>query len=188
VTPRRELLAALLGCTAGAAVALFAAGRVWAQAAVAEGVAPLPVELTGRDLAPSVAAFALVGLAGGLALLATRSAGRRLAGLLLVLTGFGVAAAAVAGAGGADSALTREAGAAVGTRTAATTAPERSAWPWVAVSGGVLVAVAGGFAAVRGPRWPGMSARYDAPRREGRAPDEPDGMWSAIDRGEDPTA
>jgi len=187
---RRELLAALVGCTAGAVLALFAAGRVWAQAAVVEGPARPVVELTGRELAPAAPALALVGLAGALAVLATRAIGRRLAGLLLVLAGFGLAAAAVAGAGDAESVLAREAGAAVGTRTAPTTGLERSVWPWFAVTGGLLVAVAGGLTAVRGPSWPGMSDRYDAPRGgpPDRASDEPADVWSALDRGEDPTA
>ena len=148
----------------------------------------LPVEVTGRQLSPAVPALALVGLAGALALLATRAAGRRLAGLLLVLAGFGVAAAAFAGSANAVTALMDEAGVAVGTRTAPITPPDRSAWPWVAASGGALVALAGGLAAVRGPRWPVLSGRYDAPGGPGRTrPSTGDGMWAALDRGEDPT-
>jgi len=184
LTPRRELGAALLTCSGGAALALFAAGRVWARATVAESTAGLPVELTGRELAPAVASLALVGLVGALALLATRSAGRRVAGALLVLTGLGLAVAAAAGAGRADQALAREAGAAVGTHEAATSPPQLTGWPWLAGSGGLVLAAVGGLAVAHGPRWPGLSARYEAPS----AAQEPDGMWQALDRGEDPTA
>jgi hypothetical protein len=53
---------------------------------------------------------------------------------------------------------------------------------WWPVAGGVVVAVAGVAAAVRGGGWPGMSGRYE---RSG--PSAERSAWDAIDAGVDPT-
>ena len=60
----------------------------------------------------------------------------------------------------------------------------------MATGGGALVAVAGAATLARGPAWPGMGARYDAPARPApaRREDTPIDQWRALDRGEDPTA
>lgn len=47
---------------------------------------------------------------------------------------------------------------------------------------GALLAAAGVLVAVRGPRWPALGAKYEAPA----APTDRD-AWDALDRGEDPT-
>ena len=75
---RRELVLAVVGCTAGAALALYAASRTW-TVAVHPRPAPLPPvrqTRTGADLAPWLPALALVGLAGAGALVATRGVAR----------------------------------------------------------------------------------------------------------------
>jgi hypothetical protein len=54
----------------------------------------------------------------------------------------------------------------------------------VAVAGAVLLAATGAYVAVRGPRWRGLGARYDAPAQARTDAD----VWDALDRGEDPTA
>ena len=50
----------------------------------------------------------------------------------------------------------------------------------MAIAAGLLVISGGVIAFVKSPSWPTMGARYE------RKPDTD--MWSAIDRGEDPTA
>jgi hypothetical protein len=55
---------------------------------------------------------------------------------------------------------------------------------WVAVAGGLLLAATGVLVARRGRHWRALGARYDAPT--GRPPTDAD-LWSALDRGEDPT-
>ncbi|MEU0221373.1 TIGR02234 family membrane protein, partial [Streptomyces sp. NPDC006265] len=69
-----------------------------------------------------------------------------------------------------------------------------TAWPYVAVVGGVLILVAGLLALRYGRLWPAMSGRYERgatpqPRRKAPAvdPDRPEDLWKALDRGEDPT-
>jgi len=188
--------AVLLGA-AGAALALLGATRTWAVVETARPE-PLPVDRetpTGRELAPLVPALAFVGLAASVGLVAARRAGRRVVAVLLLLAGAGTAAAAVAGA------------AAVGPPTGAATAALRPAWPALAALGGVLLAVAGLLALVRGRRWAALGARYEAPAGgpggqgggQGGGPGAPSpagarggagdaGLWDALDRGEDPTA
>ncbi|HEY3505830.1 MAG TPA: Trp biosynthesis-associated membrane protein [Actinocatenispora sp.] len=173
---RGQLVLAVVLCTLGAALALYASSKSWAVD-VTHRPAPLPpvrTPRTGADFVPVVPALALISLAGAGALVATRRTGRLLVGVLLVLTGFGVAA----GAGYGLSVASRDPGA---------TSP---AWAVLALVGGLLVAVVG-FLAVRGGRtWPTMGARYERPgaARPVGAEDDPAKVWDALDAGDDPTS
>jgi hypothetical protein len=60
-------------------------------------------------------------------------------------------------------------------------------WRWVAVAAGLGVTGVGIMTIRRGPRWPAMGRRYEAPAVAGRPRDETD-LWRAQDRGDDPTA
>ena len=158
MTPRRELVLAVVACAAGAGLALFGATRTWVVETIARP-APLPparIAHTGGDLLPWLPALAVVGLAGSGALVATRGAGRRAVAVLLLLVGLGL----VAGGGYGIS---------------------RSPWALLCLGGGLAVAAAG-VLAWRGRNWPVMGARYERSRH----PSGGD-MWDAIDRGEDPT-
>ncbi|MGC4853006.1 Trp biosynthesis-associated membrane protein [Micromonospora sp. DT4] len=184
-TGRRELTYAMLLCLAGAGLALWAATRGWSVEVTARP-APLPpvrAARSGAALLPWLPALALVALAGGGAVLATRGRVRRLLGVLLGALGLAVAAGAayglVADLGGVAS----------------------RQWPALCLVGGLLVAVGGGWTALRGGGWPAMGARYERPTRTvteskpttavapgpmaGRRTTE---AWDALDRGEDPTA
>jgi len=165
---RRELALAVVACTAGAAIALFAASRTWA---VVEQVRPAPLPAlreprTGASLAPWLPALALVALAGAGALVATRRTGRLLVGVLLAACGLGLVAAA---------------GLAVGNGAPA-------GWPVLCAVGGVVVAGTGLVAVRRGRRWPVMGSRYERPAapaaETARTPAE---LWDALDQGTDPT-
>lgn len=181
MTPRREMLAVVLGCLAGAALLLVAGGRTWASV-----TRPAPfhgvVEVTGHQLTAATTAVGLLGLAAVAGLVATRSWGRLAAGAVLVAAG---AAAAVASATAAGPESARAAADLPGAAVAVGT----TGWQWAAVLGGVLLALAGTATALRGRRWPAMGARYDAPARRQRPVQDPAATaWDALDRGEDPTA
>ncbi|MFU8854248.1 Trp biosynthesis-associated membrane protein [Micromonospora sp. SL1-18] len=175
---RRELTYAVLLCLAGAGLALWAVTRSWSVEVTARGSLP-PVRhaRTGADLLPWVSALALVGLAGGGAVLATRGRVRRLLGGLLTLVGLAVAA-------GGGYGMTAALGGGVGRQ-----------WPALVLVGGLIAAVGGAFTALRGGAWPAMGARYERQARpSGRAdagrPAVERGTrdaWEALDRGEDPT-
>jgi uncharacterized membrane protein (TIGR02234 family) len=191
---RRELTAAVLGAALAGALALIAGGQAWAQVTVARP-APLPPivsELSGADAAPLVPAAGLVLLAGAVALVAVRSAGRIAVGLLMAVAGTVLVWSGVrALAGGLD--LTAVGQSVGGTASTDVTA----AWPVLAAVAGV-VAVAGGLLVVlRGRAWPGMGRRYErrpvtagasAPARPETDEERAQAAWKALDRGEDPTA
>lgn len=155
----RQLAIAVLLCAAGAGLSIYAVTRPW------QGETP------GSELAPLAWALALVQLAGGGALLATRGVLRRGLGVLIALAAAGSAVAAISGASGTGAAL----------------------WPAACTVGAVAGVAAGVLTLRRGHAWPGMSARYE--RRPEPAPAagkaeklENRDAWDALDRGDDPTA
>ncbi|MEV4100480.1 Trp biosynthesis-associated membrane protein [Nonomuraea sp. NPDC049649] len=178
---RRELWLWLALTAAGCLLVLLAAGRPWVEGS---GESAVP---TGGDLSPVLTPLALAGLAGAVAVLATRGAGRRVVGVLLALCGAG-AAAAVWGAAGESGIETwlREHNV-----LAAAGPPEWDlvlAWPLAAGLGALLMLAGGVLAVARGGRWAGMSDRYERAADRPRA--QPDGdraLWDALDRGDDPT-
>jgi len=181
----RELRTAVLLCTVGALVVLAAAGRVWTSVEVPAG--PLAdartATRTGTDLVPGVRALGLVGLAGVVALAATRCTGRTVVGVVLALTGVGVVAA-VLGTDLTAAALRDE---------AVTGAVATTAWPPLTAAGGALLAAAGALTGLRGRSWPALGQRYEPPVSDAAsvpAPQAPTerSLWEALDRGEDPTA
>ncbi|MDG4756962.1 Trp biosynthesis-associated membrane protein [Micromonospora sp. WMMD710] len=188
VVARRALTYAVVLCVAGAGLALWAATRTWSLELTVRP-APLPPvrdARSGAALQPWLPALALVTLAGGGALLATRGRVRRLLGVLVGVLGLAVAAGGGYGlVADLDGVVSRQ-------------------WPALCLLGGLLAAVGGGWTAWRGDGWPAMGARYERPARTvtesaspavgpagssaplaGRRTTE---AWDALDRGEDPTA
>jgi uncharacterized membrane protein (TIGR02234 family) len=105
LSPRRELLLAVLLGLAGAGLVLLAVRQGWAHVRTA-APRPLPgsnVALTGQDLVPAAGALAIAALASLAAVLATRGLVRRVVGLLLAAFGIGIAAAVSAGITAADA-------------------------------------------------------------------------------------
>ncbi|MGC4805836.1 Trp biosynthesis-associated membrane protein [Micromonospora sp. DT233] len=178
---RRELTYAVLLCLAGAGLALWASTRTWSVELTVRPAPLSPVRdaRTGGGLLPWLPALAVVGLAGGGAVLATRSVVRRLLGVLLLVLGVAVAVGGGYGlVADVDGQASRQ-------------------WPALCLVGGVLTALGGLLTALRGAHWPAMGARYE--RRSRRAADAaapvaagpvagPREAWDALDRGEDPTA
>jgi uncharacterized membrane protein (TIGR02234 family) len=186
---RREMGTAVVAALAGAALVLAVAGRVWTTGDAPVHGSLLAVEATGTAVTKVPTALAFLGLAGALAVWATRRAGRVAGGLLLALAGAGIAVASAAGAGD-RSAIDRAAASKAAVTGVRAVDVAGSAWPWLSLAGGLCVLLAGVVVAVRGSRWPGMSSRYEAPGRAGRAPRREAtsaDLWNALDRGEDPT-
>jgi uncharacterized membrane protein (TIGR02234 family) len=160
--------------TAGAALALLAGSRVWLRLEALRRP-PLPdvsVALSGRAIEPLVPALGVVGLAGMVALLATRGRGRLAVGALLAACGLVLTLRALTRVAGPDPATAwalltdtgRTSGLPPATAVAATVSP---AWPLLAAAGGLALLAAG----------PAPAA---APA--------PNAVWDALDRGQDPTA
>lgn len=201
MSTRRELTAAVLLCAAGAGAAVMAGGRTWATVHAKDAITPLSQHLTGRELTAVAGALGWAGLAGLALLFATRGRIRAAVGALLTLFGAGIAygsatavrhSHAVAVAGDKSPML----------RLGGDAAVRPTTWWIISLAGGVLLAAAGVMTLVRGARWPGMSARYDAAdAAEARAgtpagsgngarsgAGDPAALWRSLDRGEDPTA
>lgn len=215
---RRELTAAIAGGAVGAGLMLVLAGRPWVTV-TAPRTPPLPPlvhVISGSTAEPLLTALGIVGLAGVVALLATRSVGRVVVGVLLAAAGILAATRAGAALGGITSAraesLLSGAGPVVGVPadTRVTAATHQGTVVFVLI-GALLLAAAGVLIVARGSRWPAMGARYDAPVEpvgpvagpedgpvdasvdspvDGEADREvPDRqLWDALDRGDDPTA
>nr|WP_232234045.1 Trp biosynthesis-associated membrane protein [Micromonospora chokoriensis] len=185
---RRALAYAVVLCLAGAGLALWAATRSWSVELTLRP-APLPPvrdARSGASLLPWLPALALVTLAGGGAVLATRGRLRRALGVLLGALGLAVAA-------GGGYGLVADVGGVVSRQ-----------WPTLCLLGGLLAAAGGWWTAVRGGAWPAMGARYERPARTAPAAASGQGdpagpstplagrrtteAWDALDRGEDPTA
>jgi uncharacterized membrane protein (TIGR02234 family) len=193
---RREMGTLLAIGVAGAAGALLAGSQVWVRLSAVRPP-PLPdvtVALAGREVEPLVPALGVVGLAGLVALLATRGRVRLLVGALLAASGLTVAVRAAGWVTGPDAGTAlllltdagRVSGVPPGTAVAASADP---VWPALAVLGGLALLAAGVTAVLRARRWPGMSARYEAPAAAvARPATEPSAVWDALDRGDDPTA
>jgi uncharacterized membrane protein (TIGR02234 family) len=221
MTVKREYGLALLTGAIGAGLVIAAARQQWARAVFTQP-RPLPaqaVAVSGNDLVPLASALALAALACLAVVIATRGAFRRAAGVLLALFGAGagaavmtsVTAAAVVSVA-ASKVASPQSAALSGTAPGSTTSGASSnggfvvsgsvghavmtGAPWhVAVLLGALLVFAAGLAtALRGPDWPVMSSRYDAPGgqeahprgRQARALDSAT-MWESLNVGGDPT-
>ena len=185
MTGRRGLVLSLLGCLAGGGVVVLASGRVWAARDLAAATgARVHAEVTGRDVAGSLPAIGTAIVVLALAAFAVRGWPRRLVGVLVVV--LSATAAAVVVTSRSDVALVSS-GRAFAV-AAVPTGVSANAWSWVALAGAVLAACAGACIAVLGHRWPGLGRRYEPPVRAETGPGSDDAtVWSALDRGEDPT-
>ena len=172
----RGLPLAIAGCLVSGVAILVADGQTWAR--VAEpGVSRTA---TGTELVGSLTPWAVLALAGVVAVAATRRWGRLPVGMALAFTGAVVAWVAF------DLVRDTELRAYKATPQAGTHVPigwpvHETAWPYVTIAAGLLLLATGAYGGVRGPSWPALGARYDAPAKREDA-------WAALDRGEDPTA
>lgn len=210
---RRGLWLAVIGCAVAAAALVTAAGQVWLQVSLPRDP-PLPgvnASFTGEQLAGGLVPIGILAGAAGLALIAGRRVVRLAVGSVLVLTGlltvggmwFQIDDAGFLTAFSWAQRYQQDA-------SLESILPDRgfSAAPaWLALAGGALILVVGMMTILGSRRWPVMGARYERNTRtvpgssprpsstvDGQggddAPREMDekSMWSALERGEDPTS
>lgn len=199
---RAEFAVALGLDILAAAGALLIAGRSW-QTVLTPRPRPLTddvLRVTGHTLDAATTALGLVALAGVVAVLATRGLARRVVGGALTLAGGLIVWRSLAGLRAISSAAARDLVKAKhsGAGVDASVAPHltlHQQWPVLSAVCGVLVAVAGMLVTIRSHRWATMSGRYEAPSARPasaeevaveRAPKDTS-MWTALDRGADPT-
>ena len=219
MTAKREYGLALLIGAVGAAAVILAVRQQWARAVFTQPK-PLPpqvVNVSGSDLVPLAGALAIAALACLAAVIATRGVLRRIAGVLLALFGAGTGAAimtsvttatvlsvaaskvaspesaALSGAVGSTTSGSGGNGGFVVSGSVGQAVMTGTPWHVAVLLGALLIFVAGLATALRGPDWPVMSARYDAPGAQdthkpqrSRALDAAT-MWESLNGGEDPT-
>lgn len=177
---RREAAAACVGALVAALVLLLSVAQRWAAGHGSTAQAPIVLyqHVSGRTVAPLVAAAGIVALAGAAAIPATRARGRTVAGVLLVVSGVAAAVEALLRRDTAQGDVRKAlpAGAVV----------DATGWPYVACVGALLLVFVGVVMTVRGARWASLSARYETGSARHPRPDDA-GTWDALDRGEDPT-
>jgi hypothetical protein len=97
-----------------------------------------------------------------------------------------LAAVAAVGASRAISLVT-DARTAVSVTGARPDVAVHTSWPVLTTVSGGLIAGGGLVVALFGGSWSGMSSRYEAPQSAAPATRDDAALWSALDRGEDPT-
>ena len=224
MSAKREYAFALLAGVVGAGLVLLAVRQRWAQAVFTppKPLTPQVVDVSGSDLVPLAGALALAALAGLAAVIATRGVLRRVAGALLALFGAGAGAAimtsvtaatvvsvaaskvaspesaAVSGAAGSTTSGSAGGGAFVVSGSTGQAIMTGTPWHVAVLIGALLIFIAGLATALRGPDWPVMSARYDAPGARGAGgaetaapagsrPRDAATMWESLNEGADPT-
>ena len=159
MTSARVFAAVVVGCALGAALVLISGALGWGP------VVSTDVQFAGHGARTSgsapagLQALGLAALAGAAGLLATRGRWRFVVAGLLVGLGLAIGAVVIA------------------------KAPSATAAPVLAAAGALLVVAAGLVTLARAGQWPGLGARYDAPR----APRREESLWEALERGHDPT-
>jgi uncharacterized membrane protein (TIGR02234 family) len=224
MSAKREYAFALLAGVVGSGLVLLAVRQRWAQAVFTppKPLTPQVVDVSGSDLVPLAGALALAALAGLAAVIATRGVLRRVAGALLALFGAGAGAAvmtsvtaatvvsvaaskvaspesaAASGAAGSTTSGSTGGGAFVVSGSTGQAIMTGTPWHVAVLIGALLIFVAGLATALRGPDWPVMSARYDAPGARGAGgagapaaagsrPRDAATMWESLNEGDDPT-
>jgi hypothetical protein len=176
----RRVVLASLGLAA--LLVLLATSRPWVTLTLPGDLGVSRVAVPGAALAPLAVAAGVVALAGTLAALVSKAFGRRIVGTLVLLVSVAAVVQTVPVALAVDTRgrawWAVEVGAAAG-EASAVTAP---AWPALTLAG-LLACVASGLVVlVKAGGWRGLSSRYEA------APAITTDPWTALDRGEDPTA
>jgi uncharacterized membrane protein (TIGR02234 family) len=190
----RAFALALLLELVGAGAALLVSTRAW-QTISTPRPAPLHddvLRVSGRTLDAAPTALALVALAGVVAVLATRGIVRRVVGVVLALAGIGLVWRAIASSGAVSTrrarTLVADHHATVNVDAVVPHVAASGSWPVLTLLCGVLVLASGALIAWRGHRWQVMSARYEAPSDpEQQRTRAATALWTALDRGEDPT-
>lgn len=191
MTARRLKLALVLAGAALGALTLLTWTQPW-FAIVLDG--DVRLEVTGQAAAPGLSGLGLAGLALAGALTIAGRGLRVALGVIEFLLGVAVAvvaALALADPVAASASTVTDATAVAGPESIAALVESAtaSAWPWLAVVVGSLLALAGLAVVVTSGRWPGPTSKYEAGAADRTHPDEgAAGAWDALSEGRDPTS
>jgi uncharacterized membrane protein (TIGR02234 family) len=199
----RMKLPAILGLVVGSGLALLSWSQVWFTVRLVDGQATAggatAIEVGGAIASPALAALSLAGLALAGALAIAGPVIRLVLGALAVVLGGCIVLAASVSLGDPVAAVSPAVADATGVAGAEPTAElvasaTATAWPFVAIAGGVLIGLAGVVVLVTGRAW-ATSRRYgggvrltsEEARPEIPASDRAVDDWDGLSRGDDPT-
>ena len=208
MTPTRMKLPVIVATIIGSALALLSWSQTWFELELTDAStqgAGEAIAVPGSVASPALAALGLAGLALVAALAIAGPGIRIVLGVLEVVLGGCVLLAAGISIGDPVAAVAPAVTDATGVSGSGPTAElvaaaAATAWPAVAIVGGVLLVLAGIAVLVTGTRWPTSSRRYRAARLAeaddvaghdagGRpASDRAIDDWDELSRGDDPTA
>ncbi|WP_323961717.1 hypothetical protein GC088_07125 [Arthrobacter sp. JZ12] len=179
--------------TAAAALAAFGSTtQTWLSVALPQTAVQTPdLSVPGSEAATAVTAFALVGLAAGLAASIAGPIARWIIAVILTVAGAGITWSTLSVAADPAAAAAPAIGEALGVTGQAGVVVSGTAMPWVAAAAGVLLVACAAWLLVAGRTW-GAAKRYEksgsrgSTSRPATASDEID-SWDSLTRGEDPT-
>jgi uncharacterized membrane protein (TIGR02234 family) len=196
---RAQFLLALALDVLGTAGVLLLATRDWQTILTTRDSQFLDdtLQVTGRTIDSAPTAMALVALAGAVAVIATRGSVRRVVGAVVALAGIGIVWRSIGAMATLSASRARDLVRDHHPTVTSATVPRvttHDTWAVLTIGCAVLVFAAGVLVAGYGARWTGMSTRYESPAVQG----DPDAvavrraradaaLWSALDRGDDPT-
>jgi uncharacterized membrane protein (TIGR02234 family) len=180
----------LLLALVGALIVLVSGSRTWVSGTVNDAVlGASQIVGTGTQVASGVTALALVAAASALAAATSGRVVRRVALLVLGLTGLGLGllvAKVVIDPSGVMGAVAARA---LGRTGTVHTQVSATGWPWLCLVAAALLLFAAGGGWVGASSWRGLGARYEA---QGATAAGPRGQrvgsdWDRLDAGDDPT-
>lgn len=185
----------VLATVAAALAAFGSTTQAWLSVTLPQTAVQSPsITIPGSDAATSVTAFALVGLAAGLAASIAGRTARWLIALILTVAGIGIVWSSLAVLTDPVSSAAPAVAEALGVTSQEGVSVSVGSMPWLAVIAGLflvlcavwlLIAGRGWRAARRYEKTPGQTASETPVKRDSNA-DEID-SWDSLSRGEDPT-
>ncbi|MCE1179557.1 MAG: Trp biosynthesis-associated membrane protein [Micrococcales bacterium] len=183
----RKSSVVLLGLL-GAGLLIASGGREWITGTVSDAVlGASEVAAKGTEAAPGIVAVAVVSLAAVIATVTSAGVVRRLTRALLLGAAMGAVGLAVRSVLSADTVLGSVSAKAVGRTGSLETHASVTAWPWLALLGGLLLLLATAGAALGSREWASLGSRYDSPTEAGPRGERTGTDWDRLSAGEDPT-
>lgn len=180
----------LLFALAGALIVLVSGSRTWVSGHVNDAVlGKSQIVGTGTQVASGVTALALVAAASALAATTSGRVVRRVALVVLGLTGLGLGVLVVTVLADPSGVMGGVAARALGRTGTLHTQASATGWPWLCVIAALLMLVAAGGGWVGASSWRGLGARYEAQgtTTAGARGQRVGSDWDRLDAGDDPT-
>lgn len=175
----------------GAILGLWSATRTWITVDVPSGTVEIPqIVVDGASAAPAITAVSIAVLAGSLALLIAGKIARYIIGAISVLAGIAVIASGVSTLADPQTAAFAAVSKATGLAQNAGDYTI-SAWPYVAVFGGVLIILQAILVLIFARTWAVKADKYARTTDAAAAPKDASSQniasWEQFSAGEDPT-